>query len=114
ILRSQNRNNLPFPFTDKTFNIELLKKNLDAISNNSKKVKDILKLEKYAKIERTFLMVNSYEQVGNDYILSLSDETGNIMATIHEKAIKMDNLIFHYGMILDLENLSVFFVNPNH
>lgn len=112
------QNILPFPVAPDCLTTEIFLRNFNALkpkiesAHQKVPLSSVSSTDRLSKVPLVVAMVASVEQpTGTDYLVKLTDETGSILATVHEDALKDRRQKFHYGMMLVLSDLSIF--RPN-
>lgn len=112
---------LPFPINPDGFSESAFVSNLEALSrlftdvnlDTRMPISQIPSLDKYAKIPLVIGMIVAIDQpTGRDYLVSLADDTGTIMVTVHETVPRESRKRLHYGMMMVLGDVSVYRPTP--
>ncbi len=109
---------LPFPISPDQFTVDLFLRNLTALQSLllvdfhlRVTISRIDSLERTFKIPLVIGIITFIEQpAGKDYNVRISDESGSILATIHQGLSRKP----HYGMMAVLHDISIFRPTPKY
>lgn len=118
---STNIESLPYPILPDGFTPDHFSRNLAALlpllSNmptiNRTPLLQISSIDRLSKVPLVIGMITAIEQpTGRDYLVTVSDETGSVAVTAHEKIPRETRKKLHYGMMMVLTDSSIFRPSP--